>query len=567
TTMACWSTDINVENNKFDVGSGLQLPSAMNFAQRSALEVGLYHKPDNSCLGNLTFFMPVHNLTQNTYFMTIQSAINSANSLDVIECAEYTYNERVTIDKTLTLQGLDKTNCKIDGTGLGNGKGIQINNGITGVTIKHFTVQNFSGSSGNADGGIYAIGGNNNLLIRGVIIQNNVGGSGFYANGPVNTVTLDSVTSSGHTTGARGIVIWNGLKENITVTNCEVFGNNCCGLELQDGQASGVTFENNNIHDNADNGIGLMGLQGPGENLIKGNTLLNNGRFGIEVKNPNGSGLTTGPGRIVVENNNVSRTVGIGGEVRDIAGIAAFRRSVGAGNVDIPTGVVIQNNTVSGYTQPSTSDGFGIVVEGLNHTVSTNTVSGCDVGIQRQAGHTPVPPADGDQNNLADTYFGRGNSAQTCGIILTGNILTNTLNTRDVGAAAAGLVTNLNTTETFCSIQSAIDDAQTMNGDVIEVSAGIYNERVTVSKSLTIQGVDKVNCILNGTGLGNGKGIQINNGITGVTIKRLTVQNYSGAGGNTDAGIYAIGGNNNLLIEGVIIQNNVGGSGFYANGP
>ncbi|MBK7160868.1 MAG: hypothetical protein IPH77_20575 [Ignavibacteria bacterium] len=64
--------------------------------------------------------------------------------------------------------------------------------------------------------------------------------------------------------------------------------NNCCGIELQDGQASGVTIENN-IHDNADNGIGLLGMQGPGENLVKNNTLLNNGRFGIEIKNPNGS--------------------------------------------------------------------------------------------------------------------------------------------------------------------------------------------------------------------------------------------------------------------------------------
>ncbi|MBK7160901.1 MAG: right-handed parallel beta-helix repeat-containing protein [Ignavibacteria bacterium] len=69
----------------------------------------------------------------------------------------------------------------------------------------------------------------------------------------------------------------------------KVFNNNCCGIELQDGRASGVTIENNNIHDNADNGIGLLGIQGQGENLIKNNTLLNNGRFGIEIKNPNGS--------------------------------------------------------------------------------------------------------------------------------------------------------------------------------------------------------------------------------------------------------------------------------------
>ncbi|MBK7160902.1 MAG: hypothetical protein IPH77_20755 [Ignavibacteria bacterium] len=81
--------------------------------------------------------------------------------------------------------------------------------------------------------------------------------------------------------------------------------------------------------------------------------------------------------------------------------------------MDVPTGVVIQNNTVSGYVQLSTSEGFGIVVEGLSHTISGNTVTGCDVGIQKQAGHLPYP-GDGDQNNVVDTYFGRGNSYETC---------------------------------------------------------------------------------------------------------------------------------------------------------
>jgi hypothetical protein len=569
TTMACWTENLNIENNKFDVGSGLQLPAAMSFSERSTLEGNLYHKPDNACLANLTYFMPVHNITQNTYFMTIQAAVNAANPSDQIECAEYSYNERVTIDKKLSIEGVNKTNCIIEGAGLaGTGRGILVANGVKGVSIENFTVQNFAGSNGNTDAGIYAIGGNDTLTVRNVIIQNNVGGSGFYANGPINTVTIDSVTSSGHSTGARGIVIWNGLKENITITNCEVFNNNCCGVELQDGQASGVTFENNNIHDNADNGIGLVGLQGPGENLVKGNTLVNNGRFGIEIKNPNGSGLTTGPGRIVVENNNVSRNIPIV-DNRDIAGIVAIRRGVLAGNVEVPVGAVIQNNTVSGYTQPSVSDGFGIVVEGLNHTVSGNTVSGCDVGIQRQAGHLPAPPVDGDQANLPDQYFGRGNSATTCGVILSGNILANAVNTRDVGAnAGAGMVKNLNTLQMYCSIQAAINDVLTLAGHVIEASAGIYNERVTVSKSLTIQGTDKANCILDGASLaGTGKGILVANGVKGVTIKNLTVQNFAGTNGNTDAGIYAIGGNDTLTVRNVIVQNNVGGSGFYANGP
>jgi hypothetical protein len=218
---------------------------------------------------------------------------------------------------------------------------------------------------------------------------------------------------------ARGIVIWNGLKSNITITNCEVFNNNCCGIELQDGDATGVLMQNNIVYNNGDNGIGIVGLTGPGENLIKGNDLDNNGRFGIEIKNPNGTGLTTGAGSIVVEDNNVSMTSSIA-DLRDMVGIAAFRRGVLAGNVDIPTGVVIQNNSVTGYAQATTSDGFGIVVEGTNHTVSGNTLTGNDVGIQQQAGHLPYP-ADGDQANLADLYFGRGNSPELCNVTVSSN--------------------------------------------------------------------------------------------------------------------------------------------------
>lgn len=42
TTMACWNQDYDVRNNKFDVGSGLQLPTAMSFANRTALETKLF---------------------------------------------------------------------------------------------------------------------------------------------------------------------------------------------------------------------------------------------------------------------------------------------------------------------------------------------------------------------------------------------------------------------------------------------------------------------------------------------------------------------------------------------
>ncbi|HMQ70244.1 MAG TPA: hypothetical protein PKC58_14790, partial [Ignavibacteria bacterium] len=103
-------------------------------------------------------------------------------------------------------------------------------------------------------------------------------------------------------------------------------------------------------------------------------------------------------------------------------------------------------------------------------------------------GHLPYP-GDGDQSNLADNYFGRGNSPTTCGIVIVGNILTNTLNNRDVGAGTgSGIVKNLNTLETFCSIQLAIDDTETLNGHTLAIDSGYYNESVVINKEVELVG-------------------------------------------------------------------------------
>ena len=50
------------------------------------------------------------------------------------------------------------------------------------------------------------------------------------------------------------------------------------------------------------------------------------------------------------------------------------------------------------------------------------------------------------------------------------------------------IVTNVDTGELFCSIQAAIDDADTLDGHTISAPAGVYVENITVSKALTLEG-------------------------------------------------------------------------------
>lgn len=474
---------------------------------------------------------PIKNLTTLETFPTIQAAILDAETLNTHEIfiGNGTYNERVAVSKEVILTGESQAGTILDGTGLaGTGSGILIETGKTHVTIQNLTIRNFTGTSGNSHAGIYANGGNNDLTIKNVTTKDNVSASGIYANGPVENVTIDLVTAENNGAGARGIVIWNGFKKNISITNSTISNNTCCGIELQDGTASGVKIKGNTINAK-DNGIGLIGLtSGAGPNIIQDNNIQVTGRFGIEIKNPNGTGSSdeTLDGSIIVKGNTVN-LMGTGGDLRDLAGISVYRRGVitANGNVDVPTGVVITNNTVSGFTQPGNSEGFGIVVEGTNHKILGNTLTGNEVAIQRQSGHQPYTAnsqTDGLQDNLPDNYFGRGNAPYSCGIEVDAN---GGAGVRDVSYTdLVGVVVNTNTSETFCSIQTAVADNNTSNGHTIKVGAGTFNEQVIVDKSVVIKSATATQPVIDFSGTPSGKPTIFDISADAVTVENLNIK-------------------------------------------
>jgi len=108
----------------------------------------------------------------------------------------------------------------------------------------------------------------------------------------------------------------------------------------------------------------------------------------------------------------------------------------------------------------------------------------------------------------------------------------------------------------YATIQAAINDANTVNGDILSVDPGTYNGNIIVNKSLTIistggKGVTIVNGNQAGSELGT---FVIPNGVNNVQIGDLsqgfTINGIDGPPGSEKAAIYFQGAHTNITIKG-----------------
>lgn len=375
-----------------------------------------------------------------TTFNTISGAISAAQSGDTIQVLAGTYNEDLTVDKTLTFLGANQGLAGNDETRGGEtiitGPGISISGSATGVTFDGFTL-----SPQNAVNAIEVIGEN-------FTVTNSV----------ITAHTYQKASGLTYTNNKAGGISGQGdYSGNVIAADSSA-------------ELSGWTITGNEFHD-FDRGI-MMASSG----TTYGDIDISNNSF----DNFTGRAVQIGDDAVIndtitISGNTISNATGSGG---------GAIRFVGPVTLDDGVGVTIENNTLEnltfGFMMNNSPDAAGKVTFDQTSNTSTN--------VDTVAIYSPAPSAVdarlafGDEtltfedltitfDDGAGTYTAEHDGAS---VTFFGGVETLSFGTEDVHIVGAGA---------FASIQAAVDAASA--SDTIFVAEGTYTENVTIPDTLT----------------------------------------------------------------------------------
>ena len=490
-------------------------------------------------------------------FSTIQSAIDAASNEDTIIVYAGTYYEnQITIDKALKIQGAGLTSTIIDGsdaTLASTGLVKIIADGD--VTFSGFTVRDAGGPTGYGSGdnklnmGITALSSSTGVTYT--ISSNKIIGTndpdddydwGFYAisGGKENIIFSHNIVTQ---TGCNNIVIEK--TTGSTDISFNTLDAGCWGID----SIYYMTYEGTDITTTqkiSNNTINIATGVDPGKATAIGFSSAYLGCTGVTD-----TGKYT---HIVITGNTINNVK------ESKRGIALDNFAWGDGTGGEISNAVINKNIINGVSSNPMS--FGIRLSGLvtNTLIQENQIKNCDMSFWGRTGYfgssTAYPTGTRMNNNSFQNNAG--------GVVWEGPTLLNArLNWWGALQMEDSIDGNVDYTPwlgatygttpmTICTddnIGEAINITKV--GETTFICKGTYYEHLTVSKKITIKGEDCNTTIIDGSSVGKVLSITADE----VSIEGFTIQN-SGVY-EQDAGIY-IGSNGNTITRNILTKNGQG---------
>jgi parallel beta-helix repeat protein len=533
---------------------------------------------------NYIFSIVTNTNTDKTY-STIQDAINDPLTLNnhTIMVKSGTYSGNFVINKKLTIKPV--TGCNVILQALNPSEPvIKINLSGNGTTIHGFTIQGATNSSG-----VYVTGSLNCNLVGNNFTSNKIG---VFISTSNNTI-LSENTFINNT--YAGILLENSVKNliyNNTALNNQFsirFSNSnqnlIQGNTLRNNATGyGIGFEkssNNTILDNVITGncngiyIGIVGslVGNSNDNFIQNNTL---------TSNQNGITLYNSTGNTLYQNTLTSNQYGV--YCYYSSSNISFNRIAGNsryGIYKVGTGMVNATNNWWGTNSPLVSSDYGSALYAPGGSVNSSSwivmnLTGSITYVTKNSTSKSEISADLTRNNQGKDTSSSGtipdgipvNFTTTVGTITPSTTTrrgkaTVTLTSSPSSAATTVSATVENQTiskafrKSFSTIQSAINDPLTINGDVIVVANGTYTENILVNKNLTI--ISEGNVTVNAAN--PSQPVFTVNNVSGTVIYGFKI-----IGATHSSAIYLNRVNNCHIIDNTITSNGLDSTGDFGYG-
>jgi parallel beta-helix repeat protein len=466
-------------------------------------------------------------------FNSIQEAIDDADTIsgDTIWLEKATYSENVIINKKITIRPISDINVTIQALNP-NLPIFTINLSGNGTTIQDLIL---NGSTGNA--GIYINNSTDNQIL-GNNITSNLNGICLY-NSTENVISGNNILNN----SVNGVLINTGSDNE--VSSNKVAFNGSAGINIQNSNDNKIC---SNIISNNLDGIYLNNSS----TEVHFNQIVGNSRYGLYNQ---GNGTVNATNNWWGSNNPI------------VSSISPSDINIAGGNVTYNPWLVLSvNSSTDRSNRNGTYYNYKITADVTHNNQGGDTSSDGsipdDILIYFNSTLGTINTSGSTRNGKAELEL-NSTAAGTANVSVTldNQTVSQTVNITSVDVLG---VYNTRTQESFTTIQAAIDDADTRNGDTITLADGTYTENVVITKRLTIQPVTGANVTVKSKDSDKSVFV-INNAGSSSTLQGLTIISSSDSYGislshsynnnirnntisDSNSGIYLyVSGNNSLI--------------------